>query len=212
MTSTKTATTRPRVDERIAKALSHPLRQRILASLNDSGVASPNELATKLGEPLGNVSYHMRILKQRDCVELVRTEPRRGAIEHYYRATVRPFFEDEQWAKLPLSVRRQLFGQNLEDIWTDVRAAAEGSGFDDPEAHVSRTQLELDDEAWSDLAGRMAALLDDALRLHAESAGRAIEGSGEGRRKAELSMLLFDRAEPQPAGRKRAAGRRRKKA
>lgn len=73
-------------DERFAKALSHLLRQRILRHLDEVGVASPNELSQALGEPLGNVSYHVRILRELDCVELVKTQQRRGAIEHYYRA------------------------------------------------------------------------------------------------------------------------------
>ena len=78
------------LDERLAKALSHPLRQRILQRLNEGGIRSPNELSRELGDPLGNVSYHVRILRELDCVELVRTEQRRGALEHYYRATAQP--------------------------------------------------------------------------------------------------------------------------
>ena len=78
------------VDERLAKALSHPLRPRILQRLADGAVASPNQLAEALGERLGNVSYHVRILRELGLVELVRTEPRRGALEHFYRATSEP--------------------------------------------------------------------------------------------------------------------------
>ena len=82
-----TGSTTDQLDERLAKALSHPLRQRILQRLNEGGIRSPNELSRELGDPLGNVSYHVRILRELDCVELVRTEQRRGALEHYYRAT-----------------------------------------------------------------------------------------------------------------------------
>ena len=76
------------VDSRLAKALAHPLRVQLLAALNE-GVASPNELSKKLDEPLTNVSYHVRMLHDLGCIELVETEPRRGALEHYYRAIVR---------------------------------------------------------------------------------------------------------------------------
>ena len=77
-------------DERLAKAFSHRLRVQILQRLDEAGEASPKELAQALGEPVGNVSYHVRILRELDCVELVRTEPRRGALAHFYRATARP--------------------------------------------------------------------------------------------------------------------------
>lgn len=68
-----------------AKAVAHPLRARILAGL--AGEArSPNELAAEFDEPLGNVSYHVVVLRDLGMVELVDTAPRRGAVEHFYRA------------------------------------------------------------------------------------------------------------------------------
>ena len=92
------------VDSRLAKALAHPLRVQLLAALNE-GVASPNELAKRLDEPLTNVSYHVRMLHDLGTIELVETEPRRGALEHYYRAVVRPFFGDRDWKRLPKNAR-----------------------------------------------------------------------------------------------------------
>src|SRR5215213_7129748 len=65
-------------EARIAKALAHPLRARILQRLGER-VASPGDLAVELDAPLGVVSYHVRMLRDYDCVELVRTAPRRAA-------------------------------------------------------------------------------------------------------------------------------------
>src|SRR4051812_47204949 len=76
-------------EARIAKALAHPLRARILLRLGER-VASPGDLASELGAPLGLVAYHVRMLRDYHCVELVRTEPRRGAVQHFYRATAPP--------------------------------------------------------------------------------------------------------------------------
>lgn len=56
----------------------------------DAGEASPKELAFELGEKLGNVSYHVRILARLGLIELVRETPRRGAVEHHYRSVPRP--------------------------------------------------------------------------------------------------------------------------
>ena len=80
-------------EARIAKALAHPLRARILQRLGER-VASPGDLAVELGAPLGVLSYHVRMLRDYDCVELVRTEPRRGALQHFYRATQRLYFDE----------------------------------------------------------------------------------------------------------------------
>jgi DNA-binding transcriptional ArsR family regulator len=163
------------LDERLAKALSHRLRVRILQRLTEAGEASPSQLADALDERIGNVSYHVRVLRELDCLELVRTEPRRGALEHFYRAKVSPWLGEEQWARLPDSFRQQTVAGTLAEI---AEAAAEASlhgGFDEPEAHVSRVVLAIDE------AGRaeIAALLDDtraaALRINAASATRQAE-------------------------------------
>jgi DNA-binding transcriptional ArsR family regulator len=74
--------------EHIARAGQHQLRLRILEHLLDTGgTASPNELSKAFGEPLGNVSYHVGKLAEQELIELAWTEPRRGAVEHFYRAT-----------------------------------------------------------------------------------------------------------------------------
>ena len=149
---------RRQLDERLAKALSHPLRQRILQRLNEGGVRSPNELSRELGDPLGNVSYHVRILRELDCVELVRTEQRRGALEHYYRATAEPWLDDEQWARLPAAFRRKTLGRTLSEILEGASAASRETGFDHPEVKVDRIELELDDAGVE--RGRPAAQRD----------------------------------------------------
>lgn len=66
-------------------ACGHPLRMEILASYMDAGILSPNELAQQLEQPLGNVSYHVRILHNAGILHLTSTAQRRGALEHYYR-------------------------------------------------------------------------------------------------------------------------------
>src|SRR3954447_11926055 len=103
-------TTSRQLDERLAKALSHPLRQRILQRLNDGGVKSPNELSRELGDPLGNVSYHVRILRELDCVELVRPGRRRAALDHSSRPTAQPGLDKKQGAPLPAAFRRKTLG------------------------------------------------------------------------------------------------------
>src|SRR5215213_3613261 len=130
-------------EARIAKALAHPLRARILQRLGER-VASPADLAVELGAPLGVVSYHVRVLRDYDCVELVRTEPRRGALQHFYKATARPNLDDDQWRTLPSGLRGELTGETLTDLVTDLGAAADAGHLQDPAVMLTRTPLELD--------------------------------------------------------------------
>jgi len=161
------------VDSRLAKALAHPLRVQLLAALNE-GVASPNELAKKLDEPLTNVSYHVRMLHDLGCIELVETEPRRGALEHYYRAVVRPFFGDRDWKRLPKNARGSISDAVLQLVWEDAAEAIKGGLFDEREdRHLSRSVLSLDEQGWNDLHDLLAQTLDRAMQIQADSASRA---------------------------------------
>lgn len=81
-------------DNDLLAALRHPLRRRILRGMSDEKSISPRELAAALGEPLSNVSYHVRVLAQCGAVQLVRTRPARGSMQHFYRRDV-----DEPWAR-----------------------------------------------------------------------------------------------------------------
>ena len=47
---------------------------------------SPKEIASELDLDVRGVAYHVRVLKKLGCIELVETRPRRGAVEHVYRA------------------------------------------------------------------------------------------------------------------------------
>src|SRR3954454_2004541 len=117
-------------EARIAKALAHPLRAKILQRLGER-VASPGELAVEFGASLGVVSYHVRMLRDYDCVELVRTEPRRGALQHFYRGTARPSLDAEQWRRLPAGLRKELSGETLQQLVDDLAAAADAGQLED---------------------------------------------------------------------------------
>src|SRR3954451_7429230 len=179
-------------EARIAKALAHPLRARILQRL-DERVASPGDLATELDAPLGVVSYHVRMLRDYDCVELVRTEPRRGALQHFYKATARPNLDDDQWRTLPAGLRKELAGETLQELVDDLAGAADAGKLDDPEMTISRTPLELDERAFKKLNKLLARTQEQALAIAAESAGRA-ESAPEKVFATELAILHFRRA------------------
>ena len=173
---------------RLMKGLSHPLRLRVLLRL-DRRVASPAELARELGEPLGTVAYHTRVLAGLGCVELVRTEPRRGAIEHYYRAIVQPYFSDSDWAQLPAAARQSISEAVLQRAWADAADALKAGTFDArDDVHLSRTPLDLDERGWHELNGLLAELLDRALAIEAASLAR---GADEVR--SSLVLMHFER-------------------
>jgi len=79
-------------------ALAHPLRRRILRKMIEDEVEiSPRDLARDLGEPLGRLSYHVRVLALCSAIELVRMEQVRNSNQHLYRVIV-----DARWAQMAL--------------------------------------------------------------------------------------------------------------
>lgn len=178
----------------IYKALSHPLRMRMLTALSDRE-ASPKELSVELGEPLGNVAYHMRMLEELGCIELVRTTPRRGAVEHHYRLIVPPTIGADEWARLPQAARSAISAATLSEIVQDLVHAQELGTFDrHPARHLSHTTLALDDQGWAELSRLLTDLSDRALELQAESAGRIAAEGGEPPPASKLAMLHFEAA------------------
>jgi DNA-binding transcriptional ArsR family regulator len=199
---------RHELDSNLVKALSHPLRMRILSRLNET-VASPNELAREFNESLPLLSYHVRILRDLGCIELVRTTPRRGAIEHHYRAMTRPMLDEHDWSQLPPSVREAVSGTVLTRIFDDVRRAVSTDTFDSrTDRHLTFTPLVLDEEGWTELNRRMLELLDWAMEQQAESAGRLQDDQSGGpeviTRLAMMSYIAPDaeredsQAQPKP--------------
>jgi DNA-binding transcriptional ArsR family regulator len=179
------------VDQRLAKALSHPLRARIFAILNEQ-VASPNEIADMLGERLPNVSYHARVLVDLGCIELVRTAQRRGAIEHFYRAVRRPFFTDSEWRRLPRSARQAVVDTGLEVIWDDVAEAIDAGTFQArPDMHLSRTPVVVDEQGWGELRDALAGLLGEADRIVRQS-GERLARADEAGIHARLVVMHFE--------------------
>ena len=140
-------------DPRLIKALAHPLRVRILSILETRDMASPNEMADELGVSLGVMSYHVRRLHALGFLELVKRTPRRGAIEHHYRAKARPHVTDEGWAETPSIVKRAMVGASLQQITGFINTAAAQGGFDRGDAHLSRTVVALNEQGWKQLAG-----------------------------------------------------------
>ena len=204
-------------DPRVVKALAHPLRMRILTLL-DKRTASPSELAEELGAPLGNVSYHVRQLASFGLIKLVKRTPRRGAIEHHYKAQPRRQVSDAAWAKVPDIVKEAAVKAALADVAHRVAGAVESGGFNRPDANLANVQLRLDEEGWQAVARELAALLDRVDEIHEESRRRSSGGEHGEERDASLVTMLFEPVPvapveaPKKAARRTSAGGRRGRA
>jgi DNA-binding transcriptional ArsR family regulator len=188
--------TKSGVDQRLVKALAHPLRVEILAILNER-MASPNELSKELEEGLSQVSYHVKVLKDFECIEMVKTEPRRGAVEHYYRATARAFLTDPDWKSLPDSVKPGVSSSAMQMILEDVFGALEGGTFDArDDRHLSWTPGVVDEQGWQESVDLVAETLERIMKIHEASAKRLAK-SGEAGIPASTVLMNFEDLAPE---------------
>ncbi len=168
------------VDQKLVKALAHSLRVEILTILNER-MASPNELSKELDEGLSQVSYHVKVLKDFECIEMVKTEPRRGAVEHYYRATARAFLTDSDWKALPDSVKPGVSTSIIQMIVDDVFGALKVGTFDSrKDRHLSWTPGIVDEQGWGELVELVNETLAKIIKIHAGSAKRLARSGEEG--------------------------------
>ena len=181
-------------DPRYVKAMSHPLRVRILALL-DERTASPVELAGWLGATLGTVAYHVRTLERMGLVELVRETRVRGAVEHHYRSKERPRVSDEAWEAAPAIAKQAAVSSTLQTIDAYAGAASAAGGFDHGNSHLTRTALHLDARGWNDLSRACLRLLTQVDRIEAASNERVERNPHSGETKdVALVMMLFETA------------------
>ena len=183
------------VDQRLVKALAHPLRVEILAILNER-MASPNELSKELGEGLSQVSYHVKVLKDYECIEMVKTEPRRGAVEHYYRATARAFLGDQDWQHLPDSIKPGVSASVLEMTMDDVIRALQAGTFDSrSDRHLSWTPGVVDEQGWGETAELLEQTLNEVIDIQSKSASRLAKAGEEGV-PATIVLMHFEGMDP----------------
>jgi DNA-binding transcriptional ArsR family regulator len=185
-------------DPALAKALAHPLRTRILGALEDR-TASPSELAGELDASLGVVSYHVRRLEALGFLKLVRREPRRGAVEHYYTATGRPRISDATWGRLPTIVKDATIKAAVEQVGAYVSAGAAEGGFNPADAHLSRSPVTVDAQGWHALACELGNLLERVEKIEAASKQRLARADHADEQEATVVLMLFHSPTEVPA-------------
>ena len=198
-------------DPRYVKAISHPLRVRILAMLQER-TASPSQLSQWLGATLGTTAYHVRALHQLGLIELADETRVRGAIEHHYRSGQRPMVSEEAWEHAPPIAKQAAVGSALQMIDEYARKSAAHAGFDRREAHLSRTSLELDAKGWEALNKACLRFVEQVEKIEQAAEARLERNPhDEPPSHAAVVLMAFEAARlsgDEPERKTRSGGRR----
>jgi DNA-binding transcriptional ArsR family regulator len=157
--------------ESLAAIVSHPLRRRIWYAMTEHPI-SPRELADQLGQPVNDVAYHVRRLRDLGIIELVGTKPVRGATQHFYRAVKRPHLTNEEVEGLDPDDSTANATNILQLEFADAASSLEaGKLVERPEHVIFRLALSLDEEGWQEYH---AILMEAADRLY-EAEARCVD-------------------------------------
>jgi DNA-binding transcriptional ArsR family regulator len=163
------------------KALTDRLRVRIMG-VGMKHLTSPSDFSRETGEDLSKVSYHFRVLRDKDYLELVEEVPVRGSTKHMYRATRRAYVKDAEWKLYNAAIKAGFRTATLQDF---VAAAAEAilvGTFDaKDDSNFSWKALLVDEQGWIDMVRIMKRAYDEVMGVEVESADRA----------AKLGAALF---------------------
>jgi DNA-binding transcriptional ArsR family regulator len=177
------------IDQRLVRALSHPLRVRILEVLTER-IASPNWLSEALEANLSHVAYHTRTLDKCGCLDLVDTAQRRGATEHFYKAAPRSFVGNRIWRRVPRAVLGGVTAASLQTFMDKAIAALEAGTIDDRDDTVlTWMPLLLDETGWSEVVAILEEATDRILAAQERSDGRLTDA--EARRNAISAVIAL---------------------
>lgn len=104
-----------------AKALMHPLRQKILRHLL-GGPATPSEAAKAIGVAPNKAHYHVRMLEKAGLVRLVETRTAGIVTEHFFERTARQYAiqPNDAQGDLDLASTMPLFRHVLHEVMADA--------------------------------------------------------------------------------------------
>lgn len=179
-------------ERRISHAVNHPVRLDALSILIERQ-ASPKEIAKALQVSLGTASFHVAELLADDAIELVKTMPRRGAVEHYYRAKQRPEVSDDEWRKMPKPARRKLAAILLQAIIAEGLASLRNGKMDtDDDLYLVWKVVKLDVRGRKEVADLHAEMLS---RLEAIREQNDLRAADDGDTEVRIvAMMGFERA------------------
>jgi hypothetical protein len=183
---------------RMGKVFGDPMNVMIVAEAGGRDV-SPKQFHEKFGGgSLSRVSRHFDTLVEYGWLYLVETKTggsRRGATEHFYRATEPAVFYNDAWARMPDSVKGSFSGWALNAFVAYIRRAMEVGTFDAREdRHFTNTALYLDQRGWERVVAKGDAFFHFLFKEQARARAR-LEKSGEKPISVTVGIAVYESPE-----------------
>jgi DNA-binding transcriptional ArsR family regulator len=150
------------------KALSHPLRMRIIETLAASEPMTTKQVADALGEKPTRLYHHVDKLLQAGLIRLTHTQQNRGTTEKYYEAIAKQFragpelFADDNPAAQKHAIQpmiHTMFDNTTAELLRLVDEADPGDKLDDI-GFLSYIELHLEQEQIDTVQQKLKDILD----------------------------------------------------
>ena len=177
--------------------MAHPTRVFLMSTLNGR-VDSPTNLARALDRDIKHVTYHLSVLRELGCVELVSPHSTQGrrASQSRYTATRRPIFYDEAWQQLDDDAKQAITTTLMRLISAEVAEAMEAGTFFDPDDnHLSRTPFCADEEGWREITEVLDRTSGELLEVEERISDRLAKGAS-GEILTKVMMIQFRSPKP----------------
>jgi repressor of nif and glnA expression len=187
------------LDQRLGRAVSHPLRATLLAKLNTNPAAA-SDLEQEFKEagapvPLSNISYHVRELWRWGLIEVVSTEPVRGATKTVYRGITKMQLSDDAFKAMSAESQDGIVIEAVKEVYDRIKAAIEGGTFaKNDNSHIITAIPSVDKRGFDEIAAVIAETFGRVTEIAAEAVNRETDPAK--RFRATVSLLSYE----SPAG------------
>lgn len=179
------------IEEVVQYALGHYIRVHALIVLNE-GTYTAAQIAEIMGEPLNNVSNHLRELLDAGSIEIAKTMQKGNIVQHYYRAVEISFYSKEEAEQLTYEERQVTAGLLVQQASAEAVAALYAGKLADPRAVVSWDWHNVDQQGREDLEDEQKRFLERVQEIEVEATNRRAQ-SGEDAQSILITLFGYER-------------------
>jgi len=183
------------LSRRVSKVFADELCLKIVGEANAREISAPLFHAELGGDSIAGVRRRFKMLDQIGWLKKTREETggeRRGAIEHFYRASGPAIFDNEGWADVPDAVKPTYSWKTFRSLAERVKVAIAAGTFEARlDSHLSWSVMRLDEQGWEVVAAAVEGLLGAVTREWEEAEVRLAE-SGEKPIPATIALAAFE--------------------
>jgi hypothetical protein len=198
------------IDPSLSVITRDPLRVQIVAIATQRPV-SPSEFAREAGIALNVASYHFKVLRKHEFLEIVEKVPVRGSRKNMHVATKKGFISDAEWGEVEQALRPGVAGVILQDFNGRVsQAMVTGTLYERDDACLYWVPRCLDEIAWVEQVEIIAWCIEESERLEQDTIKRRAKGESKDSFPATFAIAGF--TSPTPSQIRRAKGKTKGKA